>query len=113
MILLVLHLSQQDLLVLLVDIFQVLLLLFLVLEEHFGVLLPDDRLLFVDLLLVNFLLLLFLDLSSQILSHLPFLLLGHSLSPFLFLSFLFQLIFNVFHHLFVLSSNLLLLVLDD
>jgi hypothetical protein len=110
---LVCHLSQQYVFVLLVDVLQVLLLVLFVVVEGFSVFLPDYGLLLVYLLLFGLFLFLLFDLTSQVVPHLFFLLLGDSLSPLVFFLFLSELVLNVPHHLLIFSADLLLLVLDD
>jgi len=112
-VLLVLHLRQQHFFVLLVNALQVFLLVFFVLDEGTGVLLPHLSLLFVDFLLLLLLAVFLVDLPRQVLSHLLLLFLSDAVTAFFLFSFLAELVFDVFHHLFVFGPDLFFLVLDD
>lgn len=98
---------------LLVDAFQILLLVLFVFKECIRIFFPDFCLLFIDLLFIDLFLMLLLHLSRQVLSHLFLLLLGYTFSPFFFLLLFSQLVFDVLHHFLIFCSDLLLLVLND
>jgi hypothetical protein len=93
-------------------ILKVFLFCLLVLKKGFSIFLPDSCLLGVNLFLVDFFLSLFLNLSCKILSHLSFLLFCYFSASLLLFFFLSQLIIDMTHHLLVLGSDLLFLILD-
>ena len=95
-----------------IDSFQIVLLLLFVIEKGTGILFPDLCLLTINFLLLNLFLSFLFYLSSQIVSHLGFLLFSNLFASFLLLFLLSQLVFNVSHHLLILCSDLLLLVFD-
>lgn len=113
LLLLLFHLFLEDAFMLLVNVLKVLSLAFLVLEKVLGVFFPDFGLLFVNFLLLEFLLFLFLDLSGQVVSHLFFLFLLLESPSLLFFLFSFELIVDMLQHFLVFETDLLLLVLDD
>lgn len=93
-----------------VNLFQIVCFLLLIVKEITCILLPYFSLFIINLPLSYLSLFLFLDLFVKILSHFLFLLLLLSLSS-LFILFLFShLILNVFHHLLILSLNLIFLI---
>ena len=111
-VLFILHLSKQNFLMFLIDVFKILLFFLLVIKESSSIFLPDLCLLCINLFLVNLFLMFFINLTTKILSHLLFLLLSSSSSSFFFFLLLFKLIFNMLHHFLIFSSDLLLLILD-
>lgn len=95
-----------------VNSLQILLLLLFILEKVGSILFPNSGLLLIDLLFIDLFLSFLIDLPGQIFSHETFLLLlGESL-PFFLLFLFFELVFNMPHHFLILSSDLLLLILN-
>ena len=112
-LLLVFHLSQEDLLMFFVYALQVILLLLLVLEKGTSIFFPYICLFGINFFLLDLFLFFLVHLSSKIISHLCFLFLSYSLTSFLFLLFLSELVFNMSHHFFIFGSDLFFLVFDN
>ena len=84
----------------------------LIVIKSLSIFLPDNSLFLVDLFLINFFLFLLFNLSCQVFSHLSFLFFTLPFSSVLFFLLFSQLVFDMFHHLLIFSSNLLFLILD-
>lgn len=111
-LLFVFHLGQQNFLMFMVNPLQVFLFLLLVIEKGICILFPDISLFGIDFLLLKLFLFFLIYLPCKISSHLCFLIFGYLFTPFLLLLFFSQLIFNMFHHFLILSSDLFFLILD-
>lgn len=96
-----------------INSFQIFLLLLLILEEGASILFPNLSLLCVNFFFVNLFLFFLLYLSGKIFSHLLFLLLCYPFTSLLLLFLFSELVLDVSHHLLILCSDLLLLVLND
>jgi hypothetical protein len=96
-----------------VNILQIILFLFLVLEKGASIFFPHISLFGINFFLLNLFLFFLIYLSSKIISHLCFLFLSYSLTSFLFLLFLSELVFNMSHHFLIFSSDLFFLILDN
>ena len=92
---------------------QVILLLLLVLEKGTSIFFPYICLFGINFFLLDLFLFFLVHLSSKIISHLCFLFLSYSLTSFLFLLFLSELVFNMSHHFFIFGSDLFFLVFDN
>lgn len=112
-ILFLLHLFLQDILVLFVNLLQILCFILFILEKVGSILLPYICLLRVNFFLIDFLSFLFLNLTSQVISHLFFLFLLFLFLPLFFLLLFFELVLNVSQHFLILESDLFFLILDD